>query len=147
MHQTVGNILRTYLYTQPLHNQSQAQNIIDSALASASYATRCAIHQTLQISPGALVFQRDMILDIPIIADLEYIKNKRQVLIDENLRPHNLTRHSHDYTVGEEILVLTYNPSKLDPRAEGPYTIHQVHVNGTISYFKTRHVLKRINIQ
>ena len=46
MHQTVGNILRTYLYTQPLHNQAQAQNIIDSALASASYATCCAIHRT-----------------------------------------------------------------------------------------------------
>ena len=56
-----------------------------------------------------------MILDIPIIADLEYIKNKRQVLIDENLRHHNLTRHSHDYTVGEEILILAYNPEVGSP--------------------------------
>ena len=47
MHQTVGNILRTYLHMQPLHNQVQAQHIMDSALASATYATRCAIHRTL----------------------------------------------------------------------------------------------------
>jgi len=88
-----------------------------------------------------------MILDIPIIADLEYIHNKWQVLIDKNLRRLNLARRHHDYAVGEEILVLAYDPAKLDPRAEGPYVIHQVHAKGMVSYFKTPHVLERINIR
>lgn len=56
MHQTVGNILCTLLDMQPIGNVNQAQYLINSALATASHATRCAIHCTLQISPGTLVF-------------------------------------------------------------------------------------------
>jgi len=40
-------------------------------LANTAYTTRTAIHQTLDISPGALIFQLDMILNIPLIANLE----------------------------------------------------------------------------
>jgi len=54
-------------------------------LANAAYATRTAIHHTLSISPGAKIFQRDMMLNIPLIADLERLQQKRQALIDEQL--------------------------------------------------------------
>jgi hypothetical protein len=50
------------------------------------YALRATIHRTLRVSTGALVFHRDMLLDIPLLADLQQLKQRRQVLIDEHLR-------------------------------------------------------------
>jgi hypothetical protein len=40
---------------------------------------------------------------------------------------------SHDYHVGDEVLKLIPNPSKLQPRATGPYFIETVHTNGTVT--------------
>ena len=63
-----------------------ANDIIDTALATASHASRSTLHCSLNSSPGALVFHCDMFLEIPLIADLEMIRNHCQLLIDDNLR-------------------------------------------------------------
>ena len=84
-HQTVANILRATVTTQPPQNVQQAEQIIDNALSNAMHITRCAVSRSLGVLPGALVFRRDMFLDIPIIADLVEIQRKRQVIVDENL--------------------------------------------------------------
>eukprot|EP00957_Ditylum_brightwellii_P053174 4031866-Ditylum_brightwellii.AAC.1 len=63
---------------------------VGDALATATYATRCAVSQLLGMSPGALAFHCDMLVDLPIIADLLMIKQKRKVLIDKNLKRQNL---------------------------------------------------------
>ena len=86
LHQTVANILRTTITAQPPRDAHQAEQIVDNALSNAMHITRCAVSRSLGISPGALVFRRDIFLDIPIIADLIEIQRKRQVIIDENLR-------------------------------------------------------------
>jgi hypothetical protein len=70
---------------------------MDTALQTAAYSDRAAIHGSLQITPGALVFHRDMILNIPLLADLELIRQRRQALIDEQLIRSNRRRISHDY--------------------------------------------------
>jgi hypothetical protein len=51
-----------------------------------------SVHRTLQMTPGAPVFQRDMFLDVPLIANLQTIRDRCQVLIDENLRQQNIKR-------------------------------------------------------
>jgi transposase InsO family protein len=150
MHQTITNILRPLLHTHVPQNDQAANDIIDTALATASYASRAAVHRTLSISPGALVFRRDMFLDIPLLADLETIRNKRQVLIDENLRRQNLKRRSFDYQVGQQVLILNsdIHPAKLDPTSvEGPFPIVQVHTNGTVTIQRSAVVTERINIR
>lgn len=147
LHQTVANSLRTLAHGHNIANLQDAQDLMDTALATASYAVRSAIHRTLRASPGALVFQRDMILNIPIIADLETIRARRQIVIDENLRRQNLRRHQHDYQPGEQVLVLTFRPNKLEPRAKGPFRIDRVHANGTITIRRSAHVTERINIR
>ena len=73
MHQTVANTLRTRLQNVPL-TLADAFTVIDDALAQAMHANRIAIHRTLEYSPGAIVFRRDMILDIPLIVDFERIR-------------------------------------------------------------------------
>jgi putative transposase len=147
MHQTAGNIIRTLSHAQPPQNMLQAYQILDSALASTMHALRCSMHHALGMSPGAFIFQRDMFLNIPLIANLQTIQDKRQVLINENLRRQNLKRRSFDYAIDQEVLIKVPNPRKLDDKAEGPYTITQVHVNGTITIRRTQHVTERINIR
>jgi hypothetical protein len=41
--------------------------------AAASYIAQTTIHSTLCISPGALAFQYDIILNVPLIMDLQSI--------------------------------------------------------------------------
>jgi hypothetical protein len=55
-------------------------------------------------TPGSLAFHRDMLLDIPLVADLITIRNSSQAIIDESLRVANLHRLNHDYRVGKQIL-------------------------------------------
>jgi hypothetical protein len=38
MHQTVNNVLRTLVHTNPPHNMTQARDIIDDTLATAMHA-------------------------------------------------------------------------------------------------------------
>jgi hypothetical protein len=63
-----------------------ANNMIDTCLATALRADRSTVRRSLGISPGAFVYQRDMLLDIPLIDDMTMIRQRRQVLIDERLR-------------------------------------------------------------
>ena len=49
--------------------------------------------------------------------------------------------------VGDEVLKIIPDPNKLDPRAEGPYTVITVHVNGTLTIRLTPQVHERINIR
>jgi hypothetical protein len=147
MHQTVGNVLRTLLKTNPPGNIHAAEELIDTALATAMYATRCAVSRSLGISPGAMVFHRDMFLDIPVIADLLTIQAKRQVLIDENLRRANMKRRPYDYAVGDFVMVKEVDPNKMDEKAIGPFPIVKVHANGNLTIQPQPHVTERPNIR
>ncbi len=85
MHQTVGNVLRTLLHGEPPQNIADAKVFVDKALSIAMHAMRAGIHSTLGSSPGSLVFNRDMFLNIPLIANQHAITQKREHLIHEKL--------------------------------------------------------------
>lgn len=146
MHQTVGNLLRALCHTNPPQNVVDANELVDSALATAMHAMRSTVHRSLEVAPGALVFHRDMFLDIPLHADLLAIQARRQNIVNENLRRSNLRRRTFDYQVGQQVMIVHHNPATLGPRVQGPFPIHQVHVNGTVSIRHGPHVVERINI-
>ena len=56
MHQTVTNVLRTLVHTNPPGNMTRARDIIDNALATAMHAMQTTIATTLGSTPGALAF-------------------------------------------------------------------------------------------
>ncbi len=69
MHQTVGNVLRTLLHGEPSQNIANAKEYVDEALSITMHAMRAGIHSTLGSSPRSLTYNRDMFLNIPLIAD------------------------------------------------------------------------------
>lgn len=148
LHMTIGNVLRTILRYNVPENVDNAIHAVDTALQTAAYAVRAANHGTLRCSPGSLAFNRDMIFDIPLMADLEVLRQNRQLLVDERARRANRSRVFHDYAVGEQVYIRNPDPAKLDLRtSEHPFTITQVHTNGTVTIQRSPHVTERINIR
>ena len=148
VHLTIGNVLRTLMHTRNPNRPTDVDEIIEQALATAMHATRVAAHNSLnKWSPGALVFQRDMLLDIPLIADIMAITTQRELKINNSLLKANAQRLTYDYHVGEQVLLKVPDPAKMDERWEGPYRIEQVHVNGTVTIRLSPMITERLNIR
>ncbi len=56
LNQTVTNVLRTLVHTNPPQNMTQARDIIDNALATEMHAMQTTIATTLGNTLGALAF-------------------------------------------------------------------------------------------
>jgi transposase InsO family protein len=117
LHQSVGNTLRILLTTNPPNNVTNIVEMIDSSLATALHAARSAIHRTLGVSPGGLVFQRDMFLDIPLLTNFWLIQERRQITIDDNLHRANTWQRHYDYQLGNECLIIQHSPNKPQVRS------------------------------
>ena len=85
MHQTVGNVLRVLLYSNPLQNLTQARDILDQALVTAMHAMRVTVASTLGSTPGALTFSRNMFLNVQLIADWQTIAQHCKQHVNDNL--------------------------------------------------------------
>jgi hypothetical protein len=82
---------------------------IDIILSDAAWAIRSIYHTVLKASPGAAIFGRDMLFDIPLIADWKKIGEHRQRLTDLNTALENEGRIDNDYRVGQKVLVQNDN--------------------------------------
>jgi hypothetical protein len=75
IHAVLGNMLRTSeLNMAELVKASD----IDVFLSDATWGVCSTYHTVLKASPGAAIFGRDMLLDIPFIADWHKIGEHRQ---------------------------------------------------------------------
>ena len=108
---------------------------------------RANVTTALKSSPGALVFGRDMFLNVPLVADWTAIATRREQLVNESLRKANLKRISHDYAVGDRVLKKVWQPTKLGERTHGPYAITRVHTNGNVTLRLSEGVTERVNIR
>ena len=85
------------LHTNPAQDIHDANQVMDNALATAMHANRCIVSAPIWTSPGALVYGRDMIMDVPLIANISAIWDGRQQMIDKNLIKQNKKRIEHHY--------------------------------------------------
>ena len=99
------------------------------------------------VCPGTLCFNRDMLLPIPIIADVQRIQNRRQLLTDNAAIAENNRRYFHNYHVGDQMQIIVKDPGPLDARIGPVFTITNVHTNGTVSYLKNINTVACINIR
>ena len=148
VHDVIKTSLRTEMHANPPTDDLEASQLIDRILASAQYAVRVCINKTYGLTPGSIAFHRDMLLPIPIVVNLQMLRQRRQILIDKNNLRENRRRKQHDYNIGDQMMIIAYKPNALDDeRGKGPYAITQVHVNGTVSYMLNEEVIDRINIR
>jgi transposase InsO family protein len=147
MHRTVNAHIRVLLREQPPGNAAAATHIVDMALAASMYALRASVNRATQTSDSVMAFNRDMILHVPLLADLALIRNRCQVIIDEQYRRASLKSYSFDYQPGQQVFLRVKNPSKLGKRSTGPYDVVQVHTNGTITIRRRANVVERLNIR
>ena len=76
--------------------------MIDDFLVAAAWAICSTYHTVLKSLPGAAVFGRDMLFDIPYIADWTSIGNRRQASVDQMNTRRNSRRVDFDYAVGQK---------------------------------------------
>ena len=79
---------------------------VDVFLDNAAWAIRSTYHTVLKASPGAAIFGRDMLFDIPFIADWNKIGDYRQHQTDLSTERENKKRVDYDYKVGDRVLVI-----------------------------------------
>ena len=101
MHQTISNSMRVLSTLQPPQGIETAYQLVDTAIANAVFAHRSTFSSAHNSTPGGLAFQRDMILDLPLIADFQIIREKRQQFTDQRPVAANRKRFSYDYTIGD----------------------------------------------
>ena len=146
-HLIIGDMVRTNVEDLNIANMRDANMMIDTVLASVRLGLRATVHTTLGVSPGAAVFQRDMLLNIPVTVDWEMVRQRRRAKITYNNERENARRRSKDYQIGEQVLVINHSRRKLAPKAIGPFEIDQVHANGTVTIQRAGGVFERINIR
>ena len=77
-HQAMEDILRVMLHINPPNDDNDANQIlVDNALATCVHSSRCAVNHTMQTSPGASVLQHNMLVNVPLIANLYSIQQRR----------------------------------------------------------------------
>ncbi len=97
------------------------------------HGMRAGVHSTLGSSPGNLLCNRDMILNIHLIADWHAITQRREHLIHEKLMRENQKRRGYNYAQQQMVLKKKCKPKKSGGKTSGLYKIVQVHVNGTVT--------------
>jgi hypothetical protein len=121
---------------------------IDTFIDNAAWAICSTYHTVLKASQGAAIFGRDMLFDIPFIADWHKIGDYRQRQTDrKNIRANN--KHvDYDYKVGNKILIQKDGILRkaVSIWKKEPWTITTVHTNGTIR-IQCGTKLERINIR
>ena len=114
--------------------ETVSESDISDFLTNATWAVCSTYHTVLKTSPGAAIFGRDMLFDVPFIADWSKIGEYRQKQTDNNTRRENDTRLDWDYQPGDKVLLHKDGIlRKAESRYESdPWTITSVHTNGTI---------------
>ena len=79
------------------------------------------------------MFGRDAILNIKYEANWQYIKQRKQQLINKNNALENAKRKAHEYKINDKVLVKNPDNRKFGSNPYiGPFTVVSVRDNGTV---------------
>ena len=85
---------------------SVTPNDVDVFLDNAAWAICSTYHTVLKASPGAAIFGRDMLYDVPFIANWNKIGDYRQRQTDLSTERENKRGIDYDYKIGNRVLVI-----------------------------------------
>ncbi len=111
-----------------------SESDIADFLTNAAWAVRSTYDTVLKTSPGAAIFGREMLFDVPFLADWKKKGEYRQSQTDKNTARENNTRVDWDFQPGDKVLlqkdsILHKTESQFE---SDPCRITTVHTNGTI---------------
>ena len=129
-HQTIHNLIAT----QGIQSREDLPDESwDGILSAVGFAMRATIHTTMRATPAQLVFGRDAIHNVRFEADWQYIKERRQRLIQQNNDRENAKRTPHTYQVNDTVMIEQYQHRKYgQPKYKGPFVVDRVNDNGTV---------------
>ncbi len=112
---------------------------VDVFLDNAAWAIRSTYHMVLKASPGAAIFEQDMLFDIPFVADWRKIGEQRQSLTNRGNQQENAKQIDYDYKVGNKVLVINKGILLKAESADGkePWIITTVFIRMELSGFIT----------
>ena len=144
VHGVIGNMIRTrFLDMSPTVNDT----MIEDFSVDASWAICSTYHTLLKSTPGSTICGRDMLFDIPFVADWNEIRQCRQEQVESTNTRENNPQLPHDYAIGQKNLICKDEIlHKAETKYEGPYTILQVYCNGTVRIQRDS-ISERINIR
>jgi hypothetical protein len=145
LYQVLGQMLRTSKLNMA---KTKTPDDVDVFLNNAAWAIRSTYHTVLKDFPGAAIFGRDMLFDIPFIADWNKIGDYRQRQTDLSTACKNNKQINYEYKVGNKVLVTQEGILRKaeSPYSKEPWTITTVHMNRTIRIQRETQS-ERINIQ
>ncbi len=103
VHQVLGQMLHTAELDMA---DSVTPDDVNVFLDNVAWAIHSTYHTVLKASPGAAIYGRDMLFDIPFIADWCKIGDRWQLLINRGNQRENAKRIDYDYKVGDKVLVI-----------------------------------------
>ena len=144
VHGVFGDMMRTAGLDM---SETVNDEMVDSFIDAAAWAIRSTHHTVLGMSPGAAVFGRDMLFDIPHLADWKAIGERRQHLVSQNNLRENSKRVDYDWAVGDKCLLSQdETQQKASNMNLGPLVVTSVHTNSSARIQRDT-VNKRINIR
>jgi hypothetical protein len=103
VHQVLGQMLCTAELDMA---DSVTPDDFDVFLDNTAWAIRSTYHTVPKASPGAAIFGRDMLFDIPFVADWRKIGERRQSLTNCGNQHKNAKHIDYDDKVGDKVLVI-----------------------------------------
>ena len=121
--------------------------MIKNIVSHVGWAMCSTYHTLIGSSPSSVFLRRDMLFDIPYIADWADMGKQRQQEGDKSSAIENKHRLSYDYKVDDTVLIVKEGIIRTVERLnEGPYTITQVHTSGTVR-IQRGEISERLHIQ
>jgi ribosomal protein L21E len=142
----MGDMLRTMTFTG-----NDWFEDMQRTLDAVAWAVRTTVNPTIKYSPCHLAFNHDMIFRRAAVINWPAIHNQRRQLLITSNSKENSTRLVKHYAPGDEVLIVL-DPDerrghpKLNKPTKGPYTITQVHPNGTVTLARGN-ISETINIR
>jgi hypothetical protein len=142
MHKVLGDMLRVQIVSR-----YEGEDPIRDLTSAAAYAIRATVHGVNKVTPSQLVFSRDMILRTKMIADVELVRQRRQLAAKQNNERENKRRIAYRYKAGDKVLILA---KSMDPKLklhEGPYKVLSYdQASGTL-HIQRKNYVEPINVR
>jgi hypothetical protein len=132
VHLTMGDMLRTMTFRGADWFQDMQRS-----LDAVAWAVCTTISPNIKYSPCHLAFNQDMLFHQAVKVNWAATSKERQRLVAASNEKENKGRINKQYTPGDQVLIIMdadehRSHPKMNAPTKGPYTVTQVHTNGTV---------------